>query len=285
MKLRFSKSGKAAAILFSGAAFIAISIPSFAADGIVAVHQDGRVIYVNQESPAATAAVLHPAPRKLIYWSNTEHRWKRVPRPTNFAFRKAEVAAQEVSAAVAQSPKREMAAPELQRNVSPDTQAIMSGHKITQSQVDDIIMAAAQRHGVDVNLVRSLIKVESNFNPRAISNKGAMGLMQLMPRTARELGVANPFDPAQNVDGGVRHFKGLLQDFHGDIQLSLAAYNAGAGAVARNGGVPPYTETRNYVNRITRMYGAHNAFTAGPKFGSPIRVSQDSAGHKLFTNE
>jgi soluble lytic murein transglycosylase-like protein len=105
-----------------------------------------------------------------------------------------------------------------------------------------------------------------------------------MPRTARELGVANPFDPAQNVDGGVRHFKGLLQSFNGNLDLSLAAYNAGAGAVARNGGVPPYKETRSYVNRITQLYGGQNPFTAGPKLGS-IKVRRDSEGHMLLTNE
>jgi soluble lytic murein transglycosylase-like protein len=260
---------------------------ALAAEEIVAVRQDGRTIYVNKEEPAAPTAApaAYAAPRKLIYWSNTEHRWKRVPRPSNFAYRNAQAAALEVSAMVAQSPKQDMAPPELSHSLSPQTRAMVSGHRMTPSQLDDVILAAAQRHNVDVDLVRALIKVESNFNPHAVSNKGAMGLMQLMPRTARDLGVANPFDPEQNVEGGVRHFKGLLEGFNGNVPLSLAAYNAGAGAVARNGGVPPYTETRNYVNRITQLYGAHNAFTAGPKLGSPIRVQRDSDGHKLFTNE
>jgi soluble lytic murein transglycosylase-like protein len=158
----------------------------------------------------------------------------------------------------------------------------MSGHKITQAEVDAAIEAAAARHNVDVNLVRSIIKVESNFNPRAVSRKGAIGLMQLMPATARELNVRNPFDINQNVDGGVRHFKGLLQNFNGDVRKSLAAYNAGAGAVSRNGGVPPYAETQNYVRRITQLYGQDNPFQVR---NTSIHVTRDSNGHRVFTND
>ena len=115
-------------------------------------------------------------------------------------------------------------------------------------------MQAAARHNVDPNLVRAVVKVESNFNPNAVSRKGAIGLMQLMPSTARQLKVKNPFDPDQNVDAGVRHLKQLLENYDGDVRLTLAAYNAGAGAVARSSGVPRYAETQNYVRRITNLY-------------------------------
>lgn len=116
---------------------------------------------------------------------------------------------------------------------------------------------AALRHGVDPVLVRAVIGVESAWNPRAVSPKGAAGLMQLMPQTARRYGVADRFDPAQNVDAGVRYLRDLLGMFRGDLPLALAAYNAGEGAVLRHGGrVPPYPESRRYVERVLRLYGA-----------------------------
>ena len=130
----------------------------------------------------------------------------------------------------------------------------MRGKPFTQQEIDAAIDLAASRHNVDPSLVRAVIKVESNFNPNAVSRKGAMGLMQLMPQTARQLNVVNPFDPEQNVDAGVRHLKRLMESYGGDVKLSLAAYNAGAGAVARSAGIPHFRETRNYVKRITQLY-------------------------------
>ena len=114
------------------------------------------------------------------------------------------------------------------------------GHQASQEEIDASIVMAAARHNVDPNLVRAVVKVESNFNSNAVSRKGAMGLMQLMPQTARSLKVKNPFDPQQNVDAGVRHLKHLLENYSGDVNLTLAAYNAGAGAVARSAGIPHY---------------------------------------------
>jgi hypothetical protein len=132
----------------------------------------------------------------------------------------------------------------------------------TQQDIDAAIDAAAARHHVDPSLVRSVVKVESNFNPNAVSRKGAMGLMQLMPSTARSLNVSNPFDPAQNVDAGVRHLRKLLDSYGGNVRLSLAAYNAGSGAVARSAGVPHFRETQDYVRRITNLY--HGGGEPGP---------------------
>ncbi len=111
-------------------------------------------------------------------------------------------------------------------------------------------IAAAQ--DVDPRLVEAIVKVESNFDPYAVSRKGAMGLMQLMPETARRFGVKNAFDPSQNIEGGTRCIKGLLQRY-GEVRLALAAYNAGEEAVNRHGGIPPFRETRAYVRRILRL--------------------------------
>ncbi len=165
-------------------------------------------------------------------------------------------------------------------------------HGFTQQDIDAAIDAAAARHHVDPSLVRSVVKVESNFNPNAVSRKGAMGLMQLMPATARSLNVVNPFDPEQNVDAGVRHLRKLLDSYGGNVRLSLAAYNAGSGAVARSAGVPHFRETQNYVRRITSLYNggdesdsyvlgnvAHNPFRQ-----DPVRVERDARGVLYISN-
>ena len=121
------------------------------------------------------------------------------------------------------------------------------------AHVEALIAKAAKAHDVDANLVRAVIKVESAYKPRARSHKGAMGLMQLMPATAREYGVRNAYDPAENINAGVKHLKSLLDRF--DVRLAVAAYNAGAGAVQRYGGVPPYRETRDYVRKVLALAG------------------------------
>jgi soluble lytic murein transglycosylase-like protein len=221
--------------------------------------ESGRTIYINTDGPArgSSAATEERSSRpKLMYWSSTEHRFK--PVPTNGAtMRAARSAASEVSTY-------------LDRQKQGDPAQASSYQRLnvgfTQADIDGAIDEAARRHNVDPNLVRSVIKVESNFNPNAVSRKGAMGLMQLMPATARSLNVSNPFDPQQNVDAGVRHLRRLLDSYGGDVRLSLAAYNAGAGAVARSAGMPRFGETRNYVRRITQLY-------AGAEGGTPVRFA------------
>ena len=128
------------------------------------------------------------------------------------------------------------------------------GPRLRDSIYGELITTAAQAHGVDPILVQALIQVESNYQPRARSHKGAMGLMQLMPATAREYKVRNAYDPKANIDAGVRKLKSLI-DKYGVFDLALAAYNAGEGAVERFKGIPPYRETQNYVSRILAIAG------------------------------
>lgn len=118
----------------------------------------------------------------------------------------------------------------------------------------DVAAREARRHGLDPRLVRAVIYVESGEDPRAVSPKGAQGLMQLMPGTAGDLGVGNPFRPRENIQGGVSYLAALLQRFGGNVELALAAYNAGPGAVERHGGIPPYPETQRYVKRVLDVY-------------------------------
>lgn len=120
--------------------------------------------------------------------------------------------------------------------------------------LEALITPAASKYGLDPNLVAAVIWAESSGDPNAISTKGAQGLMQLMPATARALGVGNALDPGQNVDGGSHYLRKMLDDHDGDLSLALAAYNAGPDAVRKYGGVPPYRETQNYVGKVIRVY-------------------------------
>ena len=158
---------------------------------------------------------------------------------------------------------------------------------IDRDGVEKIVREAAQRHNVDPALVRAVIETESNFNPAARSRKGALGLMQLIPTTASRFGVNDVFNPQQNVDAGVHYLKTLLERYNGNLDLALAAYNAGEGAVDRAHGVPAYRETRNYVQKVQNAYfrpgsgRLDNAFVRP----NPIRPQADANGRIVFTNE
>jgi membrane-bound lytic murein transglycosylase MltF len=128
-----------------------------------------------------------------------------------------------------------------------------------------LAVAAAHKHGLDPGLVLAVVSVESGFRSQAVSPKGAQGLMQLMPKTAAELGVGDALDPQQNLDGGVRHLGSLLTLYDGDVRRALAAYNAGQGAVARHNGIPPYRETQAYVEKVLRHFGSRDRQAAGDR--------------------
>ncbi len=236
--------------------------------------ETGRKVFVNDGVPKSNAKgsgeASGPYRPRLVYWSLKEHRWKPVPT-SGAVIRAARSAASEVNSYLDNSTLRQAGL----------------NRAITQEEIDAAIDQAAARHNVDPNLVRSVIKVESNFNPNAVSRKGAMGLMQLMPSTARTLNVSNPFDPAQNVDAGVRHLRTLLDNYGGDLRLSLAAYNAGTGAVARSAGVPHIAETQRYVRRITNLYAGgedEGSYVFGSPVHDPVRVERDARGVLHITN-
>jgi transglycosylase-like protein with SLT domain len=128
--------------------------------------------------------------------------------------------------------------------------------------------AAAKRNGVEDAWLRAIAHAESGFDPRAMSPKGAQGVMQLMPSVARAYGVADPFSSAQSIDGGARHIKALMRRYHGDLTLVAAAYNAGSGAVQRFGGVPPYSETQAYVEKVQALYARYRVALGRPRVGS-----------------
>ena len=146
---------------------------------------------------------------------------------------------------------------EMVRGFVPDE--IIDEIAAAEGDVHLLARATAERYGLDPGLVLAVVAVESNFEPRAISRKGAQGLMQLMPGTAGDLGVADALDPATNLDGGARYLQALLRLYRGDLRKALAAYNAGPGAVARHGGVPPYRETQEYVRKVMKQYGQRPA--------------------------
>jgi soluble lytic murein transglycosylase-like protein len=165
----------------------------------------------------------------------------------------------------------------------------------TPSLFDGLIADAARSSAIDPKLVKSVVLIESAFNPAAVSRKGARGLMQLMPDTAFRYGVRNTFDPAENIAGGARHLAYLLGLYGGDLPRALAAYNAGEAAVARYGGVPPYDETRLYVSKGLAAYYGKSSLgggfglpaekTWGARKGRPVRLVRDGRNRPLITTD
>ncbi|MEM1245037.1 MAG: lytic transglycosylase domain-containing protein [Acidobacteriota bacterium] len=141
----------------------------------------------------------------------------------------------------------------LSNDPSPRVRRAVVRPRKPNAALQSLIERYSLQQNLDVALVRAVIQAESSFDPRALSPKGAMGLMQLMPSTARELGVSDPWDPEQNVRGGTRYLRRMLDQFDGQVDLALAGYNAGPGAVQRYGGVPPYRETVGYIDRVLRL--------------------------------
>jgi soluble lytic murein transglycosylase-like protein len=151
---------------------------------------------------------------------------------------------------------------------------------------DDLIVAHARQNGVRPDLVRAVVQVESAFNPNARSPKGAQGLMQLMPATARELGVADPYDPEENIRGGVKYLRQLLDRYGNNEELALAAYNAGPGAVDKYGEtVPPYRETKDYVSKIGKLVRANEGRVPGTEIYATIEIKPDGRAVPKYSDQ
>ena len=161
------------------------------------------------------------------------------------------------------------------------------GLDMGRDSVEKIVREAADRHRLDPALVRAVIETESNWNPKAWSHKGAGGLMQLIPTTAQRYGAYDVFDPQQNIDAGVKHLKWLLERYNGNLDLALAAYNAGEGAVDRVHGVPAYRETRSYVQKVQNAYFRPGSGRLADAYVNPHAIHKDVTpdGRIIFTNE
>lgn len=158
---------------------------------------------------------------------------------------------------------------------------------IDRDGVEKLVRETANRHNMDPALVRAVIETESNWNPVAVSNRGAAGLMQLIPTTAQRFGANDVFNPKQNVDAGVHYLKTLLERYNGNLDLALAAYNAGEGAVDRAHGVPAFRETRNYVQKVQNAYFRPGSGRLGDAWFNPraIHKDVDPSGRVVFTND
>jgi soluble lytic murein transglycosylase-like protein len=152
------------------------------------------------------------------------------------------------------------------------------------SEFHNIVEEKAKKHNVDPKLVKAVISAESNWNPHAVSHKGAVGMMQLMPKTANDLGVGNRYNPEENIEGGVKYLKYLLDKFNGNLTLALAAYNAGPARVEKDNRVPSIPETINYVKRVMNDYSGGSGWLSGSSGSTKIRMVVLADGTVLFTN-
>ena len=154
---------------------------------------------------------------------------------------------------------------------------VIKSATLTGVDLDGIFNAAAQKHNVPVNLLKAVAKAESDFRPNATSSCGAMGIMQLMPATAKSLGVTDAYDPEQNIMGGAKYLSQMLTQFGGNVEFALAAYNAGPGAVAKYDGIPPYNETQNYVKKVMEYTGSDISVTGlGYSIGGASGAAENS---------
>jgi soluble lytic murein transglycosylase-like protein len=188
--------------------------------------------------------------------------------------------------------KTNLSAAKPRQNIYLPAEPSFTGHSrpamdIGRDGVEKLVREAANRHNMDPALVRAVIETESNWNPKAYSHKGAGGLMQLIPTTAQKYGAYDVFDPQQNINAGVKHLKWLLERYNGNLDLALAAYNAGEGAVDRVHGIPAYRETRDYVQKVQNAYFRPGSGRLPDAFVNPHAIHRDVTpeGRVIFTNE